>query len=144
MSDPKAKTKVVEAKEQDNPKRFLNLGETVELSIGTFEVKELTAYQMLDVVSEGLFLLDQLMTKEDLEKGDLEVDLAMLAAVARQPETKKQLNKILATFCNTEDEDIFNALKIKDLKMLLEAITKVTDFEEVKELFLSLTNQLKK
>jgi hypothetical protein len=141
QKNPKARRKTTNKrapkKKTEDSKRFLNVGVNVELSIGDYVVKELSAFELLDLVSKSLELLLHLQLLGEESQDELRI----LAHILMSDELKPKLRHIFAVFCREENEELFDNLSITDVKKLVNAIKEVTDFEEIRELFLALRTQ---
>ena len=136
-ANPKAKSakKAAPRKEVDH-ERFLNRGIEVELSIGTFTFKELSAWDLTEVIASSFTVLSVLV--EDTEG---QSEYAALSKIVIDPQFKTTVNGILAKFTDTEDPDVFNDLKTRDIKVVIDSVKQVIDMEEIKELFFALNLQ---
>lgn len=142
MSDPKAKdapSSPIKEEEHD-AQRFLNLGDTLKLSFGEYTIKELSTFDMMAAMADGFAAFMEISDQLGNE-GDSETDIMVLAGLVKSPEFKVQLCKIFALYCGEDDPTKFENLKIKDFKMLVQAIKVATDFDEVKSLFFELNLQ---
>lgn len=133
-ANPKAKaTKKVEKKEVDQA-RFLNIGQPVELSIGSFTFRELSAWDLTDIVTTSFEVFSGLLSDTSEETNEYKA----FAKVLGDPNFKVQVCKIFAKYTDTEDHTVFENLRVGDIKKIIAAIKEVTDIEEIKELFFEL------
>lgn len=112
-------------------KRLLNVGKDVQLSFGTFTVKELDVFSLMSLVSEGLETFVSFQ-----EEGT--TDFNLLQKISKDKKFHEQIAKILAMFCGSDDIDTFKKLKAVDFLKVIATIKEVVDFDEIKETFLAL------
>ena len=113
-------------------KRLLNVGKEVELSFGTFTVRELDVFALISVVSEGLEAF------VNISSGEGASELDIIRSIGRDKEFQKQVAKILALFCGSDDYSLFEKPSVKDFCLLVKTIKEVVDFAEIKEAFFEL------
>lgn len=111
-------------------KRYLNLGKTVELSFGTFQVKEFSAYKLIGIVAE--------FAEAFTELGSGKTPLQIITAIGTDTQLQIQISKILAICCNTDDYKPFMEIKPTELIKVLKTVQEVINFEELKQSFLEL------
>ena len=133
-ANPKAKSaKKVEKKEIDNT-RFLNMGKEVELSIGTYTFKELSAWDLTEIVTKSFDVFSELLADTSQETNEYKA----FARVLGDPTFKVAVCGIIAKFTSEDDPTVFENLRVADVKKVISAIKEVTDLEEIKELFFEL------
>jgi len=120
-------TTVKKADEATNLKKMLNIPTKVELSFGTYEVKDLDVYTLISIISEGM------QTYIELAEGKSPIE--MLTRLAKDEKLKLQISNIFAIFCGSDDPEPFTTMKPKDFAKLVKTINEVVDFEEIKEAF---------
>ena len=128
--NPKAKgtaTKAAPKEKETDLKKMLNKSTKVELTFGTYEVKDLDVYTLISIISEGL------ETYIEISEGASPID--MLRRLGKDDKLKLQISNIFATFCGSEDPEPFTKIKPKDFAKLVKTINEVVDFEEIKEAF---------
>ena len=109
-TNPKARNskKAVEKKNQEESvdlKRMLNVGKEVELSFGTYVVKELDVFSLISVVSDGLETFVEISSE-----GHSQLD--MIRAIGKDKKFQKQVATILALFCGEDDPEPFEKIKV--------------------------------
>lgn len=135
MSDnPKSRGEEVvstEKKEVDI-KRMLNVGQDVELSFGKFKVKELSVFDLISTMSEGLEVFVGLAGLEDASEMDI------IRIIVSDKKMQEQICKIIALCCQSNDYELFQSMTTSDLLKVVRTIKDVIDFEEIKETFFEL------
>ncbi len=111
-------------------KRLLNVGKEVQLTFGTYTVKELCVFDLISVVADGLESFVKL-----LEGPETSSEMELLALLISDEELQDQFCKILALSCQTEDKDLFKQMKTSDLLKVVRALKEVNDYEGDKERF---------
>ena len=130
--DLKAKVEPVVTEEVDQV-RFNNDGYKTELSFGTFQVKELSAFEFGAAIVEFFEVFTILTDTLDDNSGG---EFKMFAQVLKNKEVIEQLAKVMALYCGTDDHEHFTRIGIKDFKELYSSLKKVIHVDELKELFL--------
>ena len=135
MSDnPKSKGKAAETKKTKpvDMKRMLNLGKEVELSFGKYTVKELSVFDLLSTLADGLeFFIAILDT-------DTKNEIELITSIVANKEVQEQFCKIVSLSCQSEDYDLFKKMTTSDLLKIIKALKEVVDFQELKETFFEL------
>lgn len=132
MADLKARAKTTKKVAETNTDRFLNLGDPVELSFGTFKIRELPAFDLLDVMGPSIELFMSLADDNQMQ---------FFQNLLQSKDLRNKVCELFALFCNEEDVEQFQKCTIPDLKKLVVAIKSVLHLEELKELFLELGSQ---
>jgi len=132
--NPKAKSTAKVEKVEVDQARFLNIGQPVELSIGTFTFRELSAWDLTEIVTTSFEAFSGLLSDSSDETNEYKA----FAKVLSDPAFKVQVCWIIAKFTDTEDPTVFDNLRVRDIKLIVAAVKEVTDLEEIKELFFEL------
>jgi hypothetical protein len=131
--NPKQKDQEVQNVEESsvNLSRFANSGKLVTLSFGEFTVRELTIFEVISLMSDGLaFFVVSFEGKSYTE---------ILQILAKDLETQKQISRIFATICQSpEKHENFLNMTMKDFTTLIRVVKEVIDFQELNEAFLEL------
>lgn len=136
MSDnPKSRgeeTVASSEKKEVDIKRMLNVGEDVTLSFGHFKVKELSVFDLISTMSEGLEVFVSLSDVEDVSEMD------MIRLLVSDEKMQEQICKIIALCCQSKDYELFKSMTTTDLLKVIRVMKEVIDFEEIKETFFEL------
>jgi len=112
--------------------RFLNIGKEIELSFGKFTVKELSVFDLISTIADGL---DHFVT---IIEAEVSSELELIKLVVADEEIQHQFCKLVAMSCQSSDIELFKQMKTSDLLKVVRAIKDVIDFEEIKETFFEL------
>lgn len=135
MSDnPKSRGEEVVSNEKKSVdiNRLLNIGKEVELSFGKYTVKELSVFDLISTVADGL---DHFIAIVDAE---VDSELELIKLVVSDSEIQHQFCKLVAMSCQSSDIELFKQMKTSDLLKVVRAIKEVIDFEEIKQTFFEL------
>ncbi len=119
-------------KKEVNIKRMLNVGQDVTLSFGHFKVKELSVFDLIATMSEGLEVFVGLAGVEEASEMD------MIRIIISDEKMQDQVCKIIAMCCQSTDFELFKSMTTSDLLKVVRIIKEVVDFEEIKETFFEL------
>jgi hypothetical protein len=128
----KSRAKTTKKVTETDTNRFLNLGDEVELSFGKFKIKELPAFDLLDVMGPSIELFMSLADDNQMQ---------FFQNLIQSKDLRNRVCELFALFCSEKDVEQFQKCTIPDLKKLVVAIKGVLHLEEVKELFLELGSQ---
>ena len=135
MSDnPKSRGEEVVSNEKKSVdiNRLLNIGKEVELSFGKYTVKELSVFDLISTVADGL---DHFIAIVDAE---VDSELELIKLVVSDSEIQHQFCKLVAMSCQSSDIELFKQMKTSDLLKVVRAVKEVIDFEEIKQTFFEL------
>ncbi len=135
MSDnPKSRGEEVVSNEKKavDINRLLNIGKEVELSFGKYTVKELSVFDLISTVADGL---DHFIAIVDAE---VDSELELIKLVVSDSEIQHQFCKLVALSCQSSDIELFKQMKTSDLLKVVRAVKEVIDFEEIKQTFFEL------
>lgn len=136
MSDnPKSRgeeTVVSTEKKEVDIKRMLNIGQEVELSFGLYKVKELSVFDLIATMSEGLDIFVGLAESDSLS------EMELIKLIVSDSKMQDQFCKIIALCCQSKDFELFRKMTTTDLFKVIKVIKEVIDFEEIKETFFEL------
>ena len=136
MSDnPKSRGEdavVSKGKEPVDINRLLNVGKEVTLSFGKFTVKELSVFDLISTMSEGLDIFVGLADTDSTSEMDL------IKLIVSDPQIQEQFCKIIALCCQSRDFELFKSMTTTDLFKVIRVIKDIIDFEEIKETFFEL------
>ena len=136
MAGPKSRSTSVKTEEKlDNTERFINVGIPVELSIGNYNVRELSAKNLIILAAGGLEVLMGFYSKDNDEA---QTDFGMYASMVADDKVWRKICDVFAKYCDEKDASVFDDLSLKDFNILIPAIKSVTDFEEIKKVFFQL------
>ncbi len=136
MSDnPKSRGEEAVVSTEKQPvdmKRLLNVGKEVELSFGKFTVKELSVFDLLATMSDGLEAFVSVIEVE------VSSELELIQIIVSDKRIQDQFCKLLALCCQSTDFDLFKTMTTTDLLKIIKTAKEVIDFEEIKETFFEL------
>ena len=130
-ADKQATSEAKEKQEVDFTKIAKVPSKEVELSFGTYTVKDLSVPSLMVLLGQCLDIFVA------VSESDEELDpLVLLAAVSRMPGFKEKIATFFALCCGEEEPTLFLELNLEDFKILFPAIKEVVDFEEIRKTFL--------
>ena len=137
MSDnPKSKGKAASTKKtaakEVNINRMLNVGQEVTLTIGKYTVKELSVFDLIASLSDGLEIFVSLTDEENAS------ELELLRMIVSNKDMQVQVCRLIALCCQSNDFELFKQMTTTDLLKVIKVIKEVIDFEELKETFFEL------
>jgi hypothetical protein len=138
MSDPKARDSQ-ESKPiggLNDTERYFNFGVPVELKIGSFTVRELDVVSLAQLSAGGLDLMVAIHEAGESLEGMPE--LLLMKKMIEQSDSRKLIGRIFSEYCGGEAPEKFERLSPEDFNKLWEAVSKVTDFEQIKKVFFNL------
>lgn len=119
-------------KKEVDIKRMLNIGQEVELSFGLYKVKELSVFDLIATMSEGLDIFVGLAESDSLS------EMELIKLIVSDSKMQDQFCKIIALCCQSKDFELFRKMTTTDLFKVIKVIKEVIDFEEIKETFFEL------
>lgn len=131
MAKSKGVDSPVKEKKTDEVSELLNMGEHVTLSIGKYHVRQVSFFELAEILAEAANVFSSLATGEQT--------MAFLGTLARDPEVKRIVCWIFSKFCREPDITKFEKdLSPEDGLKLIVAIKRVANFEEIQKSFLEL------
>jgi hypothetical protein len=113
-------------------KRMLNVGQEVTLSFGKFIVKELSVFDLISTMSEGLDIF------VGIADTDTSSEMDLIKLIVSDPQLQEQFCKIVALCCQSREFELFKEMTTSDLFKVVKVIKDIIDFEEIKETFFEL------
>ncbi len=110
-------------------KKFLNMGQEIEVGEETWVVKDIPLDAWLTNLASVLPILIQLAESGSKDSSELVVSLAA------QPVLRNAVYELLAQSVRDKSVEDIKQLSITDTLRLLNAVKEVVDFKEIKELF---------
>ena len=141
------KAKVEQDKQEEiDDDKMQNIGSTVTLSIGEFEVNQIPFFPFIRLARKQVEIFWHVLNQLDFSGKDMapEKIVDILGSIALIEDFEGGMCEIIAKYCGTEDTEQFMNLMPKDMLILVPAIVAKIDTEALRDFFTQMLPSLAK